>query len=94
MAGQKTPKRPRDLNQWAKHMFDLATGAAQEPAAPAKNHAAAGLGRKGGQKGGLSQNMTKARRSASAKRAAQARGVKILAPLVKSCPTLALVGLR
>ncbi len=24
-------KRPRDLNQWAKHMVDLATGNAQEP---------------------------------------------------------------
>jgi hypothetical protein len=26
----KHPKRPRDLNQWAKHMVDLATGAAPE----------------------------------------------------------------
>ncbi len=24
----KPPKRPRDLNQWAKHMVDLATGGA------------------------------------------------------------------
>jgi len=24
-------KRPRDLNQWAKYMVDLATGNAQEP---------------------------------------------------------------
>ncbi len=23
---EKSPKRPRDLNQWAKHMVDLATG--------------------------------------------------------------------
>jgi hypothetical protein len=26
----KPPKRPRDLNQWAKRMVDLATGSAQE----------------------------------------------------------------
>ncbi len=26
----KHPKRPRDLNQWAKHMVDLATGAATD----------------------------------------------------------------
>jgi hypothetical protein len=25
------PKRPRDLNQWAKHMVDIATGAAHDP---------------------------------------------------------------
>ena len=28
----KTPKRPRDLNQWAKRMVDLATGAADNHA--------------------------------------------------------------
>jgi hypothetical protein len=27
----KRPKRPRDLNQWAKHMVDLASGAAHDP---------------------------------------------------------------
>ena len=31
IAMTKPPKRPRDLNQWAKHMVDLATGEAQEP---------------------------------------------------------------
>jgi hypothetical protein len=25
----KTPKRPRDLNQWAKRMVDIATAAAE-----------------------------------------------------------------
>ena len=29
----KHPKRHRDLNQWAKHMVDLATSGAPEPAA-------------------------------------------------------------
>jgi hypothetical protein len=76
----KPPKRPRDLNQWAKHMVDLATGAAQEVAPSATNQAAAELGRKGGRKGGLARakNMTKAQRSASARKAAQARWRKIL----------------
>jgi hypothetical protein len=76
----KLPKRPRDLNQWAKHMVDLATGAAQEVAPSATNQAAAELGRKGGRKGGLARakNMTKAQRSASARKAAQARWRKIL----------------
>jgi hypothetical protein len=27
---RKHPKRPRDLNQWAKHMVDLATGEVEE----------------------------------------------------------------
>ena len=44
---RKHPKRPRDLNQWAKRMVDLATGEAGDPA-PEKNEAAAALGRKGG----------------------------------------------
>jgi hypothetical protein len=26
----KSPKRPRDLNQWAKRMVDIATGAADD----------------------------------------------------------------
>jgi hypothetical protein len=26
----KTPKRPRDLNQWAKHIVDIATGEADD----------------------------------------------------------------
>jgi hypothetical protein len=26
----KHPKRPRDLNQWAKHMLDIATGEASD----------------------------------------------------------------
>jgi len=26
----KTPKRPRDLNQWAKRMVDIATGEASD----------------------------------------------------------------
>jgi hypothetical protein len=50
--GVKLPKRPRDLNQWAKRMVDLATGAASDSASaeekPVKNQAAVELGRRGG----------------------------------------------
>jgi hypothetical protein len=52
MMPQKHPKRPRDLNQWAKHMLDLATGAIREPSEALKNEAAVELGRRGGLKGG------------------------------------------
>ena len=40
------PKRPRDLNQWAKHMVDLATGNATVGGPdPTKDAAAQNLGR-------------------------------------------------
>ena len=42
----KSPKRPRDLNQSAKHMVDLATGMTQERELP-KESPAAELGRRG-----------------------------------------------
>ena len=77
---EKRPKRPRDLNQWAKRMVDLATGNASETLAgdSGKNAAAAELGRRGGLKGGKAraQNMTKKQRSAAAKKAATARWKK------------------
>jgi len=71
----KNPKRPRDLNQWAKRMVDLATGAAQEPVPPAKNEAAAELGRRGGLIGGKARaaKMTPVQRKKSAQKAAIAR---------------------
>jgi hypothetical protein len=73
----KHPKRPRDLNQWAKHMLDLATGAAQDPEPPPESPAAE-LGRKGGQIGGKirAERMTAKQRSASARKAAKARWAK------------------
>jgi hypothetical protein len=77
---EKHPKRPRDLNQWAKRMVDLATGNAAEPPAdmPAKNAAAAELGRRGGLKGGKAraENMTARQRSIAARKAAKARWAK------------------
>jgi hypothetical protein len=70
----KHPKRPRDLNQWAKHMVDLASGAVQEPDIP-KESPAAELGRRGGMIGGKvrASRMTPKQRSLSAKKAAKAR---------------------
>ncbi len=47
----KHPKRPSNLNHWAKQMVDLATGAAQDPQMPAET-VAAELGRRGGLIGG------------------------------------------
>jgi hypothetical protein len=73
---EKHPKRPRDLNQWAKHMVDLATGNAQEHDASAgKDPAAVKRGRSGGLKGGKARaaKMTAAERRAAAQKAIKAR---------------------
>jgi hypothetical protein len=54
----KTPKRPRDLNEWAKRMVDIATGEvedrdlAQSPD-PNKDAASVALEQKGSLKGGI-----------------------------------------
>ncbi len=72
----KHPKRPRDLNQWARHMVDLATGAAQETDPSAgKDPSAVAKGRKGGLKGGKARakSLGHVRRSEIARKAAKAR---------------------
>jgi hypothetical protein len=50
------PKRPRDPNQWAKHMADIVAGEVEDreptPEEQGKDPAAVALGRKGGLKGG------------------------------------------
>ena len=73
----KTPKRPRDTNQLAKAIVDLATGEAEEatPADPAKDPAAVALGRRGGLKGGKARAaaMTPEQRRTAARKAAAAR---------------------
>jgi hypothetical protein len=68
---EKTPKRPRDLNQWAKRMVDIATGEAEDKT-PA-SHA-----RKGGLVGGKARAkaLTPAERSEIARLAAEARWKK------------------
>jgi hypothetical protein len=77
-----TPKRPRDLNQWAKRMVDIATGEMTDHELTAeeqgKDPAAVSLGRKGGLKGGRirAERMPPERRSEIAKKAADARWAK------------------
>jgi hypothetical protein len=72
---EKHPKRPRDLNQWAKHMVDIATGEVEETAPTAKQARA----RKGGSKGGPARAhvLTPEQRSEIAQAAAHARWKKI-----------------
>lgn len=78
------PKRPRDPNQLAKLILDLATAeSTSEPAAPektanGKDPAAVSLGRRGGLKGGVARakSLTPKQRSAIAKNAAKARWKK------------------
>ena len=75
----KPLKRPRDLNQWAKRMVDVATGEASDrgptPEEEGKDPAAVSLGRRGGLKGGKARagSMTPERRAEIARRAAAKR---------------------
>jgi hypothetical protein len=70
------PKRPRDPNQRAKMIVDIATGEVDEPNPDeGKDPAAVELGRKGGRKGGKAraEKLTKEQRSQIAKKAARVR---------------------
>lgn len=72
----KKPKRPKDTNQLAKNVVDLATGEAQEAQANnGKNPAAVELGRLGGLKGGKARakKLSKKRLREIAKTGANAR---------------------
>ena len=72
----KTPKRPRDPNQLAKLIVDIATGEKPEVNPnQGKDPAAVALGRKGGLKGGKARAkaLTAEERSEIAKKAAKAR---------------------
>jgi len=75
----KHPKRPRDPNQLAKMIVDLASGAAAEAGPPSpdpsKDPAAVSLGRRGGLKGGVARAsaLTPEQRAEIAKKAAAAR---------------------
>lgn len=75
---QKRSRMPRDLNQLAKLVGDMATGqASPEDTTPddGKNPAAVALGRLGGLKGGKARaaSMSKKKRTESARKAARAR---------------------
>ena len=69
-----TPKRPRDPNQLAKSIIDIATGEKPSPE-DKRDPAAVALGRKGGLKGWAARpaSMTPKQRSETAKKAAKAR---------------------
>jgi hypothetical protein len=75
----RRPKRPRDPNQLAKLIVDLATGAASEEIPEAgesgKDPAAVSLGRRGGLKGGRARaaSLTPEQRIEIAKKAAAKR---------------------
>jgi hypothetical protein len=74
----KQSKQPKDLNQRAKNIVDLATGDAEPTPQRAKNPAAVELGRLGGLVGGKARakKLTSQERSAIAKKAAEARWKK------------------
>lgn len=72
----KKPKRPKDTNQLAKYIVDVATGETKEPEADkGKNPHAVALGRAGGLKGGKARaaKLTAARRKEIAKKAVAVR---------------------
>lgn len=75
----KAPKRPRDANQLAKRIVDIAVGETDDrepmPEEQGKNPAAVRRGRIGGLKGGQirAANLSQARRTEIAKRAAKSR---------------------
>lgn len=73
------PKRPRDTNQLAKLVADIATGQAELPKTDeGKDPAAVALGRKGGLKGGRAraEMLSAERRAEIAKKAAKRRWQK------------------
>lgn len=70
----KTPKRPRDANQLAKSIVDLATGDAEETPLSAKQIKTAKAGKKGGK--ARARVLTPQERSEIAQVAAQARWKK------------------
>jgi hypothetical protein len=77
---EKKLKRPRDANQLAKFIADLATGEVVPPEEKddGKNPAAVALGRLGGKKGGKARaaKLTPEQRKAIAKKAAEKRWTK------------------
>jgi hypothetical protein len=72
-------KRPRDANQLAKLIIDIATGEREDrrptPEEQGKDLAAVSLGRRGGRKGGKARadKLTSDERSAIASKAAKSR---------------------
>lgn len=79
----KKPKRPRDTNQLAKSIVDIATGEIEEKDPyEGKNPAAVELGRLGGKKGGKAraESLTAKERKEIAAKAAKARWARSSKP--------------
>ena len=76
----RSSKRPRDPNELAKLLVDIATGEREDPllTSDGKNAAAVALGRRGGLKGGLARakKLSPEERRVIAERAARARWQK------------------
>jgi hypothetical protein len=66
-----TPKRPRDPNQLAKLMIDIASGDREDPQPAPKDEAAQAMGKKGGK--ARAASMTLERRAEIARKAAAKR---------------------
>jgi hypothetical protein len=69
-----TPKRPRDPNQLAKSIIDIATGQQPSPVPDNRDPAAVALGKKGGK--ARAENLTAEQRSEIAKKGATSRWKK------------------
>ena len=71
----RTPKRPRDLNQWAKRMVDIATGEVTDreptPEERGVDPSASAMGKKGGP--ARAASLSPERRAEIAKKAAASR---------------------
>jgi hypothetical protein len=82
------PKRPRDPNQLAHMMVQLATGEIADPEPPKKDPLAVELGRRGGLKGGKArkEKLSQERRSEIAIKAVNARWAKTVKPDVLPRP--------
>lgn len=78
-APPKKPKRPRDANQLARRIVDIASGETEDreptPEEQGKDPAAVSLGRRGGLKGGKAraEKMSATERSEVARKAAKVR---------------------
>jgi hypothetical protein len=75
MPNHSSKRRPRDPNQLAKLMIDLATGQIPDAPESQKDPAAVSLGRRGGLKGGKARALALSaeKRAEIAKKAARAR---------------------
>jgi len=71
-------KRPRDPNQLAKLIVDIATGEVEDRVSESKRHPDSVRGRAGGLKGGLvrAQRLSPPKRASIAKKAAKTRWEK------------------